>query len=241
MISPRGAEAISSAQRPFVAGEFRHLIEGLILDPSILWVNPIDAVPIAERKVFQLRLAQELGLMIPPTIVTNDPDLLRGFASTYHDGVICKPIYQGLVSQGGERYAVYTSPVESGELCDDEQLRACPTLLQKRVPKGTDIRVTFIGKEMFSVEIDSPDTKPLDWRRPGEPLRYRSVNIPSGVEDRFRQLLRCLRLSYGAFDFVRSPDGELFFLEVNPTGEWAWLEQTLGLPMRKAFVKLFYH
>ncbi len=120
--------------------------------------------------------------MIPPTIVTNDPDLLREFESTYRDGVICKPIYQGLVSQGGERYAVYTRQVESDELCDDEQLRACPTLLQKRVPKGTDIRVTFIGREVFAVEIDSPDTKPLDWRRPGEHLRYRSVKIPAGIE-----------------------------------------------------------
>ena len=53
-------------------------------------------------------------------------------------------------------------------------------------------------------------------------------------------MLQTLGLVYGAFDFIRTPRGEDVFLEVNPTGEWAWLENSLGFPMRDAFVELFY-
>ena len=53
-------------------------------------------------------------------------------------------------------------------------------------------------------------------------------------------MLYDLGLVYGAFDFIRTPDDDLVFLEVNPTGEWAWLEDQLGFPMRDAFIHLFY-
>jgi hypothetical protein len=240
MVWPSPSPTIFPDQQRFAAGEIRHLVEGLILDPSILWVNPIDATALGERKVFQLRLARELGFRIPPTLISNDPKMLRDFAA-HHDGeVICKPIYHGLVLQGSERYSVYTNEIGPDELTDDLQLGACPTLLQKRIPKGTDIRATFIGRDVFSVEISSPDSTPLDWRRPGENIQYRRVELPAAIEHSCRELLSRLRLSYGAFDFVQSPEGEIFFLEVNPTGEWAWLELAVGLPMRDAFLRLFF-
>jgi len=240
MIWPSAAQAIVPNQRHFVVGEIRHLAEGLMLDPSILWVNPIDATAIGERKVFQLRLAREVGLGIPPTLISNNPNMLRDFAARHDGAIVCKPIYHGLVRQGSERYSVFTHEINPHDLDDDSQLIACPTLLQKKITKGTDIRATFIGKEVFPVEIFSLDSAPLDWRRPGQRIEYRPTELPAAVEQGCRVLLERLRLPYGAFDFVRTPEGEMFFLEVNPTGEWAWLERTLGLPMRDAFVKLFF-
>jgi len=240
MVWPSSPPTIFSDQQRFAAGEIRHLVEGLIVDPSILWVNPIDSTALGERKVLQLRLAREVGLRIPPTLISNDPNMLRHFAARHSGGVICKPIYHGLVLQGSERYSVYTNQINPDDLTDDVQLRACPTLLQKRIPKGTDIRATFIGKELFPVEIFSRESMPLDWRRPGERIHYRDAELPSAIEQSCRELLKKLRLSYGAFDFVRSPEGEFFFLEVNPTGEWAWLERALGIPMRDAFLRLFF-
>jgi hypothetical protein len=240
MIWPSPSQTIFPEQRRFAAGEIRHLVEGLVLDPSILWVNPIDATALGERKVFQLRLAREVGFRIPPTLISNDPKMLRDFAARHDGGVICKPIYHGLVSEGSKRYSVYTNQIDPDELADDAQLQACPTLLQKRIPKGTDIRATFIGRDVFPVEIFSSDAAPLDWRRPGEDIQYRRIELPPAIEHSCRDLLSRLRLSYGAFDFVRTPEGEVFFLEVNPTGEWAWLERALGIPMRDAFLRLFF-
>jgi D-alanine-D-alanine ligase-like ATP-grasp enzyme len=52
-------------------------------------------------------------------------------------------------------------------------------------------------------------------------------------------MMERMRLKFGAFDFVKTDEGELYFLEVNPTGEWAWLEREMGFPMRDAFIELF--
>jgi glutathione synthase/RimK-type ligase-like ATP-grasp enzyme len=71
-------------------------------------------------------------------------------------------------------------------------------------------------------------------------VSYRESSLSSDTEQKCRSMLTSLGLVYGAFDFVRTPAGDLVFLEVNPTGEWAWLEDRLGFPMRDSFIRLFY-
>lgn len=232
-------DLIKPDQRRFVAGEIINLIEGLVADPSILWVNPMDAVSLAERKVFQLRVAQQLGFTIPHSLISNDPGQLRKFYEENNRKVIYKPIFHGLFVSKSERAAVYTHRVQNEALVNDVQLRACPTFLQQEIPKGSDIRATFIGSDVFSVEIYSEKSKPLDWRRMKEPLAYRAYALSQEVEERCRLMLRKLNLYFGAFDFVKTDEDQLYFLEVNPTGEWAWLEKEMGFPMRDAFIKLF--
>lgn len=80
----------------------------------------------------------------------------------------------------------------------------------------------------------------VDWRSPKSDVCYAVSEIGDDVRQKCRTLLDRLGLVYGAFDFIRTPGGELVFLEVNPTGEWAWLEDMLGFPMRDAFIQLFY-
>jgi glutathione synthase/RimK-type ligase-like ATP-grasp enzyme len=232
-------EVVVPDQRRFVAGETINLIEGLVANPTILWVNPMDSVALAERKIYQLRIAQQIGFTIPQTIVSNNPDELRRFYNENQGRVICKPIFHGLFITKNERHAVYTHRIEEGDLSDDLQLRSCPTMLQKEVPKGTDIRVTFIGKSVFSAEIYSQTAHPLDWRRMNGALSYRSYDLSKEIKDRCINMLRILNISFGAFDFVLTDAGQLYFLEVNATGEWAWLEKEMGFPMRDAFIKLF--
>ncbi len=232
-------ETVVPEQRRFVAGEIVNLVEGLVANPNILWVNPMDAVTLAERKVYQLRIAHQLGFTIPQTIISNNSDQLRRFYKEKNGKIICKPIFHGLFLTDKERYAVYTHRIEYDDLSDDLQLRTCPTLLQMEVPKGTDIRVTVIGQKFFSAEIYSPTSHPLDWRKPNESISYRNFDLDKEIRDLCGRMLRILNLSYGAFDFVKTETGQLYFLEVNPTGEWAWLEKVMGYSMRDAFIELF--
>lgn len=233
------SEDVVPAQRRFVAGEIVNLIEGLVANPDILWVNPMESVALAERKVYQLRVAQQLGFSISDTMISNNADQLRKFYNDKNGKVICKPIFHGLFVTDQERCAIYTHRISENDLSDDLQLHACPTLLQMEVPKGTDLRVTFIGQKVFSAEIFSHTSPPLDWRRMSAPISYRNYDLDKSIEELCRKMLQKLNLSYGAFDFVRTETGQLFFLEVNPTGEWAWLEREMGFPMRDAFIKLF--
>jgi hypothetical protein len=73
--------SLSSAERNFVAGELRHLVTGLVLEPHILWVNPIYRVSVAEHKLYQLRIARRLEFNIPRTLVSGDQVELKRFRS----------------------------------------------------------------------------------------------------------------------------------------------------------------
>jgi glutathione synthase/RimK-type ligase-like ATP-grasp enzyme len=240
ILRPSRLDRIAPPFRAFAAAELQHLFEGMLGDSSYRWVNPIAATEAAERKLLQLRLAPECGLAVPPTIVSNDPGALAAFAER-EQPVICKPISQGFLSTGTEHFAVHTHDVSASDFRQQTSDESFPTLLQHRVAKGHDIRMTVIGKDSFAVEIEAPTDAPVDWRAiPGGSVSYRRCTVPPQVETGCRLLMERLRLLYGAFDFIRTANGDWLFLEVNPAGEWAWLEVELGLPMRDAFVNLFY-
>ena len=238
VVQPIPPAILPSSERAFVAGEFRHLAMGLVLDPSALWVNPIDKVSIAEHKLYQLRVARACGFRVPRTLVSSDIDKLRHFSESNDTGTICKPIFHGLFSDGSSRYSIYTRRVTK-DMFDAHSVSICPVLLQEEVPRIADVRVTIIGEECFVAEITG-DAGLVDWRDTEISVDYSPAEIDSATYSACRTMLEQLGLKYGAFDFIKTPDGNLVFLEVNPTGEWAWLENRLGFPMREAFIRLMY-
>jgi glutathione synthase/RimK-type ligase-like ATP-grasp enzyme len=171
--------------------------------------------------------------------VSSDRAALQRFAAE-HGRVVCKSISHGLVAANGNTYAVHTREVSSDQLAEGESLGGVPLLVQRCVPKGVDIRVTIMGDKAYSVEIVVPLGSPIDWRATREGLSYRLCNLPTEVYDACQSFMRELRLLYGAFDFVRTDDGDWYFLEVNPAGEWAWLDLELGLSMRDKLIDLLY-
>jgi len=79
-IHPIPKAALAPTERYFVSGELRHLVMGIVLNPGIAWVNPIDKVSVAEHKPYQLQIAANLGLRVPHALVSGDVDKLRNFA-----------------------------------------------------------------------------------------------------------------------------------------------------------------
>lgn len=237
-IYPTASVELPPAERFFVAGELRHLIFGLVWEPAVRWVNPIDKVFVAEHKLYQLRLAEELGMTLPRTLVSSSAADLRAFVQAQPNGAICKPIFHGLYLDGVDSYSVYTRTVTADEFTADTDLQ-CPVLLQERISRGRDLRITFIGQRCFGAEVQVPRNV-VDWRAPESEASFAKIDIEEGLHLQCTAMLQKLGLEYGAFDFIETPEGERVFLEVNPTGEWAWLENRLGFPMRQAFVELFY-
>lgn len=236
IIAPRPSSLPAREFRSFEVSEMRHLAEGLVGGGQARWVNPLGTTEFAERKILQLRFARECGLDIPNTIATNDPDALREFAAT-HDAVICKPLSTGLVAIDGDIYAIHTEMLDR-EAIDSYEGRAA-TLLQERIV-GRDIRITVIGDRVFPVEITTPPGASVDWRKVHGQVSYATCHLPAGVGTGIMKLMGRMGLVYGAFDFMRTEEGMWYFLEVNPVGEWAWLDMELGLNMRSAFIELFY-
>jgi len=237
-VYPVPMTALTPGERVFVAGELRHLAMGLVLNPAVVWVNAIDKVFVAEHKLYQLQIARRLGFHVPRTLVSGNPAQLRSFAAANRSGTICKPIFHGMFFDDGSAYSVYTRRI-TPESFESAAMDICPVLLQEEITRVADVRATFIGSKCFVADI-AGDPSLVDWRDPDIPVSFSVSSLNDDVKAMCRAMLAELGLVYGAFDFVRTPDGELVFLEVNPTGEWAWLEDRLGFPMRDAFIQLFY-
>lgn len=240
-VRPDNPNKIEIEAGHYISTEFRHLIEGILpyISVNVKWVNPIVSTELAERKPKQLQIAHECGLLIPETIISNSQKDIMEFCS-YRNRIICKPISQGLVSDESGWYSIHTEEINFEDLNEASELNACPTQFQSLIPKGSDVRLTIIGEKFFCIKISSVADEKIDWRAEKYSLVYEEHPVPEEIITGCKNLMKKFGLYYGAFDFVISTEGDWYFLEVNPAGEWAWLEVELDLPMRDAFIDLFY-
>lgn len=108
-------------------------------------------------------------------------------------------------------------------------------LFQQWVPKDYEVRLTVVDDQFFAARIDarSPAAE-TDWRADYHALDYTAIETPEFVRTRVSELLHRLGLRFGALDFVVSPDGQWWFLECNPNGQWAWIETETAMPIAAA-------
>ena len=196
----------------------------------------------AQRKLTQLQLARGLGFDIAPTLVTTDPDELLTFRAAHAD-LVSKQVgfTQGFKLPGTDEGFRYTLPVTPRDLTHVEAIRLCPIIVQARVPKRSELRVTVVGEKVFAAEIDSQETHhtATDWRRYDHPhCVLRPHRLPDAVASQCVGLTHALGLRFGALDLVLTPDGRYVFLEINPNGQYLWTEHAAGLPISDAMATL---
>ncbi len=198
-------------------------------------VSPPDAMQAARWKMQQLSTASRLGLPVPDAVVTNDPDSAAAFAAV--GPTIAKSVAEVRVETTDEVLVGEAFPL--GAAFDPESVRPTPVLLQRRVDKAADIRVTAVGRTLFAVRITTPDGAPLDFRQTdSRDCRYEVIGLPEGIESGLLSYLDTFGLRFGAFDLAEDRDGTLWFLECNPAGQWGWLEPFTGLKITGALVDL---
>ncbi|WNG55560.1 MvdD family ATP-grasp ribosomal peptide maturase [Archangium gephyra] len=219
--------------------ESRRLVFGMMTALGVFQLDALDVVRRAEHKPLQLKLARALGMEVPRTLMTNDPEAVRAFAASCPDGVVTKMMSSFAVyDEQGREQVVFTTPLESRELEDLEGLDLCPMTFQERLTKQVELRVTVVGERVMAAAIDSqalPNARE-DWRREGAALidAWKPYTLPEGLQARIVRLMDALGLNYGAFDFIVTPEGRHVFLEVNPAGEFMWLMRNPGLPIDEA-------
>lgn len=220
----------------FINRERREFFEGLYLNLKAKWINPIFNTYIAERKIYQLQVASNLGLKIPKTIVSNDPVFISSNAFKDNSKYIIKPISHGLQITKNGAYSIYTNEITDFEPFQKKILFESPVLIQEKIENFRDIRITVIGQKMFPVEIFKNDSNEIDWRMPNIKKSYKVHSIPDELRFKILQYTKFLNLIYSAIDFILTPSGEYIFLEVNPAGEWVWLEMELNLPLSETII-----
>ncbi len=185
------------------------------------WLNHPADIAFAEYKPVQLRYAAECGLAVPRTLVTNDPGEARRFADEV--GVV---VHKRLSSSPGPGDP-FTHLVEP----DDIGVAETAHLFQEYVSKAYEIRLTVVDQVMWAVRIDVPadDAGVVDWRSGDASHTYSVITVPSALRAAVNDLMYCLRLRFAALDFGVTGDGVPVFFEINPNGQWAWLQERVGL------------
>lgn len=190
-----------------------------------LVVNRFSSMGSNGSKPYQLDLIRRQGFSVPDTLVTTDPVAVRDFLER-HGEVIYKSVssVRSIVARLGP-----------GQLARLEDVAACPTQFQQYV-HGTDHRVHVVGQEIFPCEITCAAT---DYRYPGdESVELRACRLPVGVEERCFRLAASMNLPVAGIDLRRTPEGEWFCLEVNPSPAYSYYQAHAGLPISEAVARL---
>jgi glutathione synthase/RimK-type ligase-like ATP-grasp enzyme len=223
-------------------GESRATVMGMLASLKAFRIDWVQNIRHAENKQLQLQVARELGLEIPRTLITNDPAAVIEFAKSCENGIITKMLSSFAVYENGRETVVFTNPVKPEDLEDLSGLRLCPMTFQEAVPKALELRVTVVGQNVFSASIASQSSERAahDWRRDGVALleEWKHYDLPEDIKGRLLRLMDYFGLNYGAIDIIVTPDNRHIFLEVNPAGEFFWLERCPGLPISKALAEV---
>lgn len=226
---------LSGPELRFSRAQARVGIGGVLASLPVRWVSHPTALADAAYKPWQLAMLKQAGLMVPPTLVTNDAGAVRDFAAVFGD-LIVKPLAESIVYESGGEALVYTRRVQAGELDSLDGVETTAHLFQQFVwPKQFEARVTAVGDRLFPVAIYAGSEKAqVDWRTDYDALRYEVIDVPDQVRTGIARYLDVAGLAFCAFDFAIGTDGTWYCLEGNAIGAWGWLAEACDLPIASA-------
>jgi len=204
------------------------------------WIDNPWNVEIAEDKLFQLDLACKVGFSIPDTIVTSDPERIRSFYRKHSGNVIVKvlrasPIIGKVLS---------TNRVTTENLTQIDSVKRAPSIFQVCVEKAYELRITVVGEKIFSAKIHSQEDEAtsLDWRKKPKlndfDVRMEQNILPSEVEQKILQFMDMISLRFGCIDMIVTPENEYIFLEINPNGQWYFVQLNTEAKIAKSIAEL---
>lgn len=219
------------AARRFAVSEAMTAFQGLYQSLDALWINDPTRDSVASHKPYQLTLAQDIGLEIPPTLMTNDEDAARAFWRA-HAGEVIHKQFLALPDTWRE-----TRRLRDGDERIAPAVAHAPVIFQRHVPASADLRVIVVGEHLFAAATDvSRSAYPQDVRMNLD-ARYEEHVLPDHVARQLRALMERLGLVYGAIDLRLTPDGRYVFLEINPAGQFLYIEYATGQPITAALAK----
>jgi hypothetical protein len=202
------------------------LLSWIEMTPALV-VNRPSAMSSNNSKPYQLQLIRNAGFCVPETLVTTDPKAALEFWE--QQGAV---IYKSL--SGVRSIVTRLGPEHHSRM---EDIPHCPTQFQQYI-EGTDFRVHIVGNELFSCEISSTED---DYRYPqkrDEHVRVCSCEVEQNIEDRCFELAASMKLPVAGIDLRRTPSGQWYCFEVNPSPGFSFYEEATGQPISEAVARL---
>lgn len=235
--APEPARARDEATAKYLTDEWSAVTKALWNTLEGRWLSSPFAILRAEDKPRQLVMALALGFDVPETLISNDFAAASAFVGKAR--AIGKPLRHSLIERGDAGEVLFTARLDPLKPMDRTAVSLAPVIYQREVRKAFDVRATVIGDRVFAAAIYSQDhdETEVDWRSGTRlDLRHEAIELPSDIVEKCRALTQKLDLRYGAIDLIADQDGRYWFLEINPNGQWAWIERRTGLPLSSAIV-----
>lgn len=210
-------------------GEIRTTLFGMLESLNCFQISKFSQYRRLDSKEEQMKIASHLGLKVPETCITNNPQEAKRFVKQRPNGVISKMQSSFAIMKDGVENVVFTNLVKEEDLNDIDSLQYCPMQFQEKLDKKLELRVTLVGDEVFAFAVDSQKSEiaKLDWRKDGNALLEDWVpyELPIEVKEKLLQMMDIYQINYGAVDIIVTPNDEYYFLEINSAGEFFWLDR----------------
>lgn len=229
----------------FVRDECQATLANLYALTECFWISPPLNIRKARHKLYQAKIARDLGFKVPKTLVTNIPNEVESFFNHCDGQVVIKSLSGSqLVYEKGDlaaAFGLFTTKITRDTLTKTDTVRLCPVFLQEYVPKKLEIRATVVGDRVFSAAIDSQSNPQAvdDWKRVDyKEIPHYPYTLPLNIERLCVKLVKVLGLAFGAIDLIITPENEIVFIEINPNGQWLWIEEETNQPISEAIAML---
>ncbi len=246
-VSPSGLLGnVTKNYLKFIQGESKTALWSLYTCLDVFWMNhPLfGSRLLGNNKLFQIKSAAGVGLKVPETIISNNPEKLVYFCRA-HGGELAVKLLSGhvfLPKGSKDSMCVYTQLVSENDLISNFQaIQMAPVLAQEYIRKYLELRITIVGQKIFTCAIYSQNSDRTlhDWRRYDfSKVKHEIFDLPKGIKEKLLKFMTVCNLQFGAIDMILTPDDEYIFLEVNPQGQWGWIEELTGLPISNEIAEI---
>ena len=222
----------------------QHVNQLYALLENALWISDVYAVRRAENKVFQLLTAKKVGFQIPEVIFTSDAKAAEAFVNKHRTAIVKpesnhwpKPLHKDT------QPAIYARKVSANDQVKYAGLHMAPSIFQQLIDPDFELRITVIGNAVFAAKVLASDftvEEVRDWRlaHTDGKLDFEEYNLPDAIAKKCIRLTKELGLNFGAIDMIRAKDGTMWFLEINPNGQWGFIEWATKQPLGKTMAQL---
>ena len=229
----------------FFQNEFKIFLNNLFAMQNIKWLSNPFSIERAENKLLQLQAASAVGLQVPNTLVTSDVNEVTHFQERFKD-IIIKPLSSNYYRNSESEYGIYTRRLSKQMIKNwlenaDQYANQAPAIFQEFIQKKIELRIIVIDKKVFSAKIvaaNKSNEEIVDWRK--EDVSFKKYDIDKNIQQKLIQLLEKMNIHFGAIDMVIDKYGNYFLLEINPNGQWGWLELDCKLNISDAIINFLY-
>lgn len=237
---------LDKSEYDFFVNEWRVFLRGIYFSlKDCFWLNPYPHNLQFQEKAYQLQLAQSLGFKIPFSFMTTSLKQARSLFKNTKDAIVYKTFGSSIIERKDrhgkkELLQLFTTKINKKNLRNFETEYVIPNIFQRYVPKKKELRITIVGRAVFAAEIDSQtmEASQHDWRKGIFVLPFCKHSLPSSMGYKCFRLMRKLGLNYCTIDMILTPKNEYVFLEVNPNGQYGWVEGMTKQPITKNIARM---